>query len=452
MKSLDHKHLAQLDHNHVWHPFTPQSRWTSQDPLIVDHAEGCWLVDTNGNRYLDAVSSLWVNVHGHRQPDIDQAIRDQLEKVAHSTMLGLSNVPATLLAAKLVEIAPAGLTRVFYSDNGSTAVEIALKMAFQYWQLTGHPNKTEFIALKDAYHGDTIGSVSLGGISLFHRIFHPLLFDVHRIANPYWYRCAQAPQPDACRDQCLGQLSELLDRRASHIAALVIEPLVQGAAGMIVQPEGFLHGVEHLCRKHDVLLICDEVATGFGRTGTLFASEQEHVHPDLMALAKGITGGYLPVAATLTSEAIYQAFAGTDPSKHTFFHGHTYTGNPLGCAAAIANIDVFQRDRVIDAVVDKAAHLASLLDQRIAPLAHCGQIRQKGLMVGIELVADTKTKQPFAPSQYTGYRVCQAARKHHVILRPLGDVIVLMPPLGIRTDELDHLVHTTEASIKEITQ
>lgn len=452
MKIPDHQHLAQLDHTYLWHPFTPQARWTAQDPLIVDHANGCWLTDTKGNEYLDGVSSLWTTVHGHRQPDIDQAVRDQLQKVAHSTMLGLTNVPATMLAAKLVEIAPPDLSRVFYSDSGSTAVEIALKMAFQYWQLTDQPQKTEFVALEHAYHGDTLGSVSVGGISLFHKIFHPLLFNVHRIPSPHWYRCEQHPAPEACRDHCLGALSDLLDHRAPHIAALVIEPLVQGAAGMIVHPKGFLSAAQDLCRKHNVLLVCDEVATGFGRTGTLFASEQENVHPDLMALAKGITGGYLPVAATLTTEAIYQAFAGADPSRHTFFHGHTYTGNPLGCAAALANIEVLQRDHVIDGVTHKADYLGKLLQERIAPLDHCGQIRQKGLMVGIELVADKKTKDPFPATQYIGYRVCQAARHHRIILRPLGDVIVLMPPLGISTNELDILVQATQAAIKEITQ
>ena len=450
--TADPDSLASLDKNHVWHPFTPMRRWTAQEPLIVESAEGVWLRDTKGNRYLDGVSSLWVNVHGHRHPLIDEAVASQLQRIAHSTLLGLGNVPSVLLAARLAEISPGDLNKVFYSDNGSTAVEVALKLAYQYWQIHGRTDKKEFVALANAYHGDTLGSVSVGGIPLFHEIFRPLLFPVHRVPTPYWYRCEQAPEPEACRDFCLDALRNLLEEKGDKIAAMVIEPLVQGAAGMLVQPEGYLSSVAQLCREHDVLLICDEVATGFGRTGTMFASEQEAVEPDLMAVAKGLTGGYLPVAATLATNRIFEAFTSDDPKLATFFHGHTYTGNPLGCAAALATLEIFERENTLERLQPKIQALSTLLADRIAPLEHCGEIRQRGFMVGIELVEEKATKKPYDPSLLVGYRVCQNVRRHGVILRPLGDVIVLMPPLAISEEELELLVDATRKSILEITE
>ncbi len=448
----DHDLLVSLDRQHVWHPFTAMKRWTASDPLLIASADGVWLEDTQGNRYIDGVSSLWVNVHGHRHPLIDEALAAQIGRIAHSTLLGLGNVPSVLLAARLAKLAPGHLNKVFYSDNGSTAVEVALKLAYQYWQIQGKTEKKEFVALANAYHGDTLGSVSVGGIPLFHEIFRPLLFPVHRVPTPYWYRCEQAQEPAACRDICLNALSDLLEQRGDRIAAMVIEPLVQGAAGMLVQPEGYLAGVEKLCRKHQILLICDEVATGFGRTGTMFASQQESVTPDLMAIAKGLTGGYLPVAATLTTDEIFQAFTSDDPKLATFFHGHTYTGNPLGCAAALATLEVFEKENTLSRLQTKIQKLSTLLDDKIRPLDHCGEIRQRGFMVGIELVHDRATKKPYDPALLVGQRVCQDIRRHGVILRPLGDVIVLMPPLAISETELEILVEATKKSILAITE
>src|SRR5882757_1156385 len=355
---------ARLDHDHLWHPFTQQRDWVEEEPLMIESAEGTELIDTEGRRYLDGVSSLWCNVHGHRHPEIDRAVREQLDRVAHSTMLGLSHPGATELAARLVEIAPAGLRRVFYSDSGATAAEIALKIAFQYQQQCGETGRTSFVRLRDAYHGDTIGSVSVGGVALYHDTYRPLLFETH------------AAEPGDAAD-----LERVLAERAGEAAAVIVEPLVQGAAGIIVHPPGYLRAVRELCDTHGLLLICDEVATGFGRTGTMFACEQEDVAPDLLCLAKGISGGYLPLAATLTSEEIYAGFLGAPAEQRTFFHGHTYTGNPLACAAALASLKLFERDDLVRAVAGKAVALGRMAE-RLRALKHVGEVRQKGFMVG----------------------------------------------------------------------
>jgi adenosylmethionine---8-amino-7-oxononanoate aminotransferase len=415
---------ASLDHDHLWHPFTQQSEWVDEEPLLIESAEGTELIDTEGRRYLDGVSSLWCNVHGHRHPAIDAAVREQLDRVAHSTMLGLTHPPAAELARRLVEITPPGLNRVFYSDSGSTAVEVALKMAFQYWQHRGgqHVRKTSFICLDQAYHGDTIGSVSVGGMPLFHSTFEPLLFESHRA------------EPGNVDD-----LARLLAMHEEEIAAVVIEPLVQGAAGMITHPPGYLRAVRRLCDRHGALLICDEVATGFGRTGTMFACEQEGVSPDLMCVAKGLTGGYMPLAATLATERIYEAFLGSHSEYKTFFHGHTYTGNPLACAAAIASLETFERERTLVRLQPKIRLLSGWLSQ-VERMREISEIRQRGLMVGIDLVEHD-------PELRVGHRVTLEARRRGVIVRPLGDVIVLMPPLSISKQDLRRLVQVVAKSI-----
>jgi adenosylmethionine-8-amino-7-oxononanoate aminotransferase len=420
--------LAELDRRVLWHPFTQQRGWEAEEaPILVDRAEGTTLYDTEGNAYIDGVSSLWCNVHGHRHPRIDAAVRDQLDRVAHSTMLGLSHPGAVELAARLVEIAPPGLTRVFYSESGSTAVEIAVKMAFQWWQHRGETRRTRFVCLRNAYHGDTIGSVSVGGIELFHSLYRPLLFDA-----------LQAEAGDA------EHLASLLAAHGDEVAAVIVEPLVQGAAGMLMQPHGYLRRVRELCDEHGVLLICDEVATGFGRTGTMFACEQEDVTPDLMCLAKGLTGGYLPLAATLATERIYDGFLAEFEDFRTFFHGHTYTGNPLACAAALATLDVFEEDRTLQRLQPKITLLERLLARRVNPLPTVAEIRQRGFMVGIELTE-------FPLSARMGHQVTLAARRGGAIVRPLGDVVVLMPPLAIAAAELERLVDITADAIAEAT-
>jgi adenosylmethionine-8-amino-7-oxononanoate aminotransferase len=426
--------------------------WCDEEPLIIASGKGAVLSNIQGREYIDGVASIWTNVHGHCRDEIDRAIRDQLTKVAHTTLLGLANVPSIELAARLVDITPPGLSKVFYSDNGSTAVEVALKMAFQYWRQKPDPKpeKTRFISFTNGYHGDTIGAVSVGGIDLFHGIFGPLLFDTHQAYYPYCYRCRYDKTYRACGLHCLCSLEELLTEKHDQVAAIVIEPMVQGAGGMIVAPPEFLKRVRELSTQYDVLLIADEVATGFGRTGKMFACEHAGVGPDLMALGKGITGGYLPLAATLVTDEVYSAFLGNHSEQKTFFHGHTYTGNPLACAAAIASIGLFDKDDVLVEVAKKADLLAQKL-RTVAQLDHVGDIRQLGLMVGIELVRDKQTREPYAWEERVGIRTITEARSRGVILRPLGNVIVLMPPLCITEEQLTTLVNVTVASIQAAT-
>jgi len=417
--------LAQLDHDHLWHPFTQQQAWCEEEPLTIERAEGSHLIATDGSRYLDGVSSLWCNIHGHRHPGIDRAVREQLDRVAHSTMLGLSHPGAAELAGRLVELAPPGLSRVFYSDSGSTATEIALKMAFQYQRQRGgqHVRRTSFVHLRDAYHGDTIGSVSVGGIDLFHATYRPLLFRAH------------AAEPGDA-----GDLERILALREEETAAVIVEPLVQGAAGMLVHPPGYLRAVRELCDAFGVLLICDEVATGFGRTGTMFACEQEQVAPDFLCLAKGLTGGYMPLAATLATERVYEGFLGAPEEQRTFFHGHTYTGNPLACAAALASLDAFESERTLERLQPKIRLLGELLAE-VGTLPAVAEVRSRGFMAGIDLGEHD-------PALRLGHRVTLEARKRGAIVRPLGDVVVLMPPLSISEDDLRRLVEIAADSIQ----
>jgi len=451
---MDHKRnkeLEDLDRQLIWHPFTQMKDYMEEIPLIIERGEGPYLIDLYGKKYLDGISSLWVTLHGHRKKEIDDAIRDQLERVAHSTLLGISNVSAIELAEELVEIAPGGLRKVFYSDSGSTAVEIAIKIAFQFWKQSGNgKSKPTFLSFTNAYHGDTIGSVSLGGIGLFHEIYGPLLFPVYRAPYPYCYRCPLEKSTPSCGMECLNKVEDILSAHHEEIAALVIEPMIQGAAGMITSPRGYLKGIRELTKKYRVLLIADEVATGFGRTGRMFACEHEAISPDILCLAKGITGGYLPLAATLTTEEIFNAFLGEYEEKKTFFHGHSYTGNPLACAAAVANLKVMKEERVLEKLQGKIQFLLEALKE-YRELEHVGDIRHLGMMVGIELVADKTTKEEYPLEGKIGIRVIKEARRRGLILRPLGNVIVLMPPLGISLDELSEVLSITYHSIKAVT-
>lgn len=429
--------------------------WEKETPLIIERGEGNYLIDTYGRRYLDGVSSLWVNVHGHRKKEIDNAIKAQIDKISHSTLLGLGNAPSIELAEELVKIAPKGLTKVFYSDNGSTAVEIALKMTFQYWKQTSpRPQtpspKTKFVAFTGAYHGDTFGSMSVGEIDIFVEKYKPLLFPTYKAYYPYCYRCPIGKKYPWCKIACIKKFEEILKGRHREIAACIIEPVVQGAAGMIVAPHGFIKRVRQLCAKYNILLIADEVATGFGRTGKMFACRHEDVTPDFLCLAKGITGGYLPLAATLTTNKIYKAFLGEYTEMKQFFHGHSYSGNPLGCAAAIANLQIFKNEKTLQRLQPKINLLAELLEG-FKNLPHVGDVRQKGLIAGIELVKDKKTKEPYPMEQRIGYNVCMEARKYGLIIRPLGNVIVIMPPLSITTGEIKKMIYVIYRCIKQIT-
>ena len=443
--------LADWDRTYLWHPFTQMQEWEQETPLIIDKGNGSYLIDTDGKKYLDGTSSIWVNLHGHRHPKLDRAIKKQLGKIAHSTFLGLSNPPAIQLARALIRIAPKGLTRVFYSDNGSTAVEVALKMAVQYWQQRrpeAGPKHT-FLHLKLAYHGDTIGAVSVGNIKLFHSRFTSLLFPTVEADPPYCYRCPLRLTYPSCQMACLDPIERIIKERHRELAGFIIEPLVQAAAGMITSPPGYLKRVRELCTRYHVLLIADEVATGFGRTGKMFACQHEGVTPDLMAISKGLTGGYMPLAATLTTEEIYKGFLGTYEDFKTFFHGHSYTGNPLGCAVALANLDVFQLEKTLARLQPKIKTMARLL-QPLWQLPHVGDIRQRGFMAAIELVEDKKTRTPYPLEARIGHRVCGIARQRGLLLRPLGNIIVLIPPLSTSHDEIMRMVHMLSDSIETL--
>ncbi|RMG70954.1 MAG: adenosylmethionine--8-amino-7-oxononanoate transaminase [Nitrospirae bacterium] len=445
------KHLEEADRRFIWHPFTQMKQWEASTPLIIEEGRGEFLKDIYGRWYLDGVSSLWVNIHGHRRAEIDRAIKEQVERLSHSTLLGLGNVPSIELAERLIEIVPKGLTRVFYSDNGSTSVEVALKMAFQYWKNKGIEGRNAFLCLNNAYHGDTLGAVSVGGIELFHEVYRPLLFKTYRVPSPYCYRCELGLERTSCGMACLERLEEVLRAHHEEIAALIIEPLVQGAGGMIVHPEGYLKGVRELTKKYNVLLIADEVAVGFGRTGKMFACEHEDVVPDFLCLSKGITGGYLPLAATITTDEVYNAFLAEYRELKTFFHGHSYTGNPLACAAALACLEVFQRDDTLRAMKPKAELLKKWLKE-VASLRHVGDARGIGLIGGVELVLDKDTREPYPFYEQRGYRVCFEARKRGLLIRPLGDVIVIMPPLSIGVENLERMLDIIADSIKKVTE
>jgi adenosylmethionine-8-amino-7-oxononanoate aminotransferase len=421
---MNTRELRELDRKYVWHPFTHMRQWLGEDQLVITDAEGMYLIDSDGNRYLDGVSSLWCNVHGHRVPEIDSAIRAQLDRVAHTTMLGLASEPGILLAERLMRIVPKGLAKVFYSDAGATATEIAFKLAVQYWHNIEKGEKNEIVGFGEAYHGDTVGAMSVGRMEAFHRPYFPMLFKVHFSALK------------------LEAVEEIFKKNAGKIAAVCVEPVVQGAGGMILQPPGFLRGLRKLCDRYDVLLIADEVAVGFGRTGRMFACEHEGVSPDLMCVGKGVSGGYLPLAATFATQKIFDAFLGEPWQGKTFFHGHTYTGNPLACAAALASLDLFEKNDLVAAVRKKGDTLAAMLDE-LQKLPDVKEVRQKGYMVGIEL-------KDVDPRRREGAAVCARVRKHGVILRPLGDVIVLMPPLAMEVGDLRKIVTAVKAEIAAI--
>jgi len=440
------------------------------EPLLIERAHGCTLVDVAGREYLDGVSSLWCNVHGHRHPRLDAAIRRQLEEVAHVTLLGMAHPTTIKLARRLVEIAPAGLNHVFFSDNGATAVEVALKMALQYWQQSGfrlpggtpagekslagesrsgsasRTYKTKYLAFDNAYHGDTLGSVSVGGVARFHEMFRPLLFDVIRLPAPDMYRLPPGVTRETACGHYLADFEAAIRQHHEELAAVVIEPLVQCAAGMLLHPPGFLRGVREITRRHGVLLIADEVAVGMGRTGRMFACEQEGVSPDFLCLAKGLTGGYLPLAATLTTDEVFNAFLGAYEQSKTFFHGHTYGGNPLGAAVALATLDVFAEERTLDQLPAKIDRLREHL-ARIAQHPHVGDVRQCGLIAGVELVRDRATREPYPWSERRGQRVCDYALTQGVWLRPLGNVVVIFPPLAVSLEEIDQICGAVERGI-----
>ncbi len=433
--------LERWDREHFWHPFTQMKVYREEDNLIFERGEGVYLWDIYGRRYIDAVSSLWCNVHGHNHPKLNRALEEQLKKVAHTTTLGSSNVPAILLARKLVEISPPGLTKVFYSEDGAEAVEIALKMAYHYWRNRGERRKV-FVTFSEAYHGDTLGAVSVGGIDLFHGTYRDLLFETLRLPSPYLF-CKTASVEDL-----LSQLEEIL-REREDVVAVVLESGIQAAAGMLPYPKGLMRGVRELTRRYGTLMIVDEVATGFGRTGSMFYCEQEQITPDFMCLGKGLTGGYLPLAATLTTDEVFEAFLGEFGEAKHFYHGHTYTGNNLACAVALANLEVFEEEQTLSRLAPKIELLRKSLEE-FWELDHVGDVRQLGFMAGVELVRDREKGEPFPYGERTGFKVARMCREKGVFLRPLGDVMVLMMPLVIGEAEMEHVLTTLRWAISQL--
>ena len=450
--SANHDQLRAWDNLHVWHPFAPMSAYREENAPIIVQGDGFDLIDSKGNRYLDGISSLWCNVHGHRVPEIDQAVHRQLDQIAHSTLLGLSNEPSIRLAKALTEKAPGGLNKVFYSDSGATSVEVALKMAYQFHRqkADGPQDRDVFLCVGNAYHGDTLGTVSVGGIDLFHRCYQHLLFQTIITPSPVALRAPAGFTRQSWLQHCFDEVARLIREQHEKIAGVVMEPLVQGAAGILVHPTGFLRHVRQLCSDYDVPLIADEVAVGFGRTGRFFACEHEDVQPDFLCIAKGISGGYLPLAATLTTDRIYEAFLGDPSQGRTFFHGHTYTGNPLGCAACIASLQLFESQNVLDNVADCSQIISQQLESALHQHEHVAEIRQKGLMVGIELVRDRETLEPFDSKLRLGHQVTLAARRRGVIIRPLGDVVVLMPAPAMPAPLVKKLCNTVIECIDEV--
>ena len=473
--------LAKLDHRYLWHPFTQMRDWLKREPIVIVKSKGARLWDAHGREYLDANSSIWTNLHGHNNPRINAAIRRQLGKIAHSSALGLANEPASALAEKLVAVANPPLRKVFFSDDGSTAVEVALKLAYEFARRTGHSSKPKFLTLEGAYHGDTMGAVALGHIDLFHKAYAGLLFKTDKVMAPYCYRCpfnrAKPERADArdyrkCNWECIGKLEQKFaaqKKRGNPYAAFVFEPLMQGAAGMIPQPAGWLSRAAEIARANGALLIADEVMTGFGRTGIggtsqgrrpsspsthqppLFACHHEGVQPDFMALAKGLTGGYLPMAATLTTQAVFDAFLGEYEEFKTFFHGHSFTGNQLGAAAGLASLELLQTTGSIRA----RQQLERSLHDELQTLWRCprvGDIRQVGLVAGIELVRDWRTREPFDLRQRAGFRVCEGLAKRGVLTRPVGNVIVLMPPYCTTPAEVRRMVAALGEAIADFTK
>lgn len=444
--SIQQRDLARWDREHYWHAFTQMAEY---EPFIVEQAEGIWLETVDGKRFIDGVSSMWCNVHGHRHPKIDKAIQDQLGRVSHVTSLGMSNPTSIRLARKLSESAPAGLDRVFFSSDGASAVEVALKQVFQYWRQkeSPEPKRDLFIALGNSYHGDTIGSVSVGGVSRFHAMFEPLLFEVAHGPCPEMYRTPDLASDSELTDYYLARYRELLERFSDRVAAVILEPLVQGAAGVVMHPPGFLAGMRQLCDEFGTLMIADEIAVGMGRTGTLWACEQENVIPDFLCTGKGLSGGYLPVAATLTSKKVWDAFLGEYAESKSFFHGHTFGGNPLGCAAALATLEVIEEEGTLERVGAMSTELERVLEP-LKSNAHVGDVRSRGLIAGIELVQNKSTRQGYSWADRKGYQVCDRALEHGVWLRPIGNVIVVMPPLCAELEHLEAIANSIQYGLE----
>lgn len=449
--SLRHKSYEKRDKKYTWHPFTQMKDWQASSVTVIESGDGVTLRDIKGKEFLDGHSSYWCNAHGHRNIRVNNAVKRQLNKISHSTFLGLSNVPAIDLAEKLAKITPEGLERTFFSDNGSTAVEVALKMSFQYWRhVEPKTKRNKFLAVKNAYHGDTIGAVSVGGIDLYHSTFKEMLFKTEFVPAPYCYRCPIGKKYPECSLACAELIDDLLKKQKGRFAAMIIEPLVQCPAGIITAPHGYLRRAHEICKSHGVLFIADEVAVGFGRTGRMFACDHEGVTPDMMALSKTLTSGTLPFAVTIATGEIFDAFLGEYEEMKTFFHGHTYTANQLGCAAALESIQIMKDEDIVAQAQEKSAELSDML-VRLQDLDSVGDIRLRGLIAGVELVKNRKTKEEYPWEERVGVKTAMEAKARGLIIRPLGNVMVLYPAPSVSQRELEKMTNILYDSIVSVT-
>ena len=447
---MNKEELLKLDAAHVWHPCTQQKDHEATPPLPIARGEGCYLVDFDGRRIIDGVSSWWVNLFGHNHPRLNRALCDQAGKVAHHIFAGFTHQPGVELSARLCELAPPGLSRVFFADNGSSAVEVALKMSFQYWQQVGIRQKTRFVSITDAYHGETIGALSVSGCDLYRSIYRPILLDGFQVQGPDCFRCPYGKTRETCSAECFEHMERLLLKEHEQIAGVIIEPLIQGAAGMRVYPPVYLRKLRELCSRCDVHYIADEIAVGFGRTGRLFANEHAGVSPDLMCLSKGITGGYMPLAVTLATEEIYGAFYDDYTTLKAFLHSHSYSGNPLACAVAVEVLNIFAEERIL-AQLPPRMNQFDAAAQRFTDLPNVGEFRRCGMVAAIELVRDKKTKAPYPWQERRGLAVYREALERGVLLRPLGNVVYFMPPLTISEEELTTLLDVAHEAVVRTT-
>ena len=441
--------LSKIDLQYIWHPCSQMKDYETLPPIVIDHGKGVYLYDKNGKRYLDVVSSWWCNLLGHCNEKISARMKQQLDKLEHVIFANFTHEPAIQLCERLVQILPKGLCKFNFSDNGSAAIECALKMAFQYQYQTGHPEKKRFMALSEGYHGETIGALSVGGLDLYAEIYKPMLMDIVRVEAPDCYRCPYGECRDTCQCECFQQAEEALSKYGQEIAAFIMEPLVQGSAGMRIYPPLYLKKLREACDRYGVLLIADEIATGFGRTGKLFACDHAGITPDILCMSKGLTGGYLPMAITVTTQEIYDAFYDDYNKGKAFMHSHTYSGNPLACSAALAGQDILEEEQILEHAAQRADYLHEQLMNALGDHPNVGEIRHIGLINGIELVADRKTKTPFPSEDRVGYQIYKRALQEGVIFRPLGDVIYFNPPLIIKEEEIDEAVAVCKKVITE---
>ena len=444
---------VEKDLKYVWHPDTQMKQYEGSNfkPTIIERGEGIYLYDIDGNQYIDGISSWWVNMLGHSNPKLNKVLTQQAEKIEHVLLADFTHKPAIELAEKLVKLAGEPFSKVFYSDDGSTAVEVAIKMAYQYWYQKGKPEKKHFVSMTESYHGDTLGSVSVGGIDIYKKIFNPLVFETLKVCAPYCYRCPKNCKQGQCDIECFNEVEELFKTRHNEIAAMIVEPLVQGAAGMRVYPAEYLKKLRALCDKYDILLIDDEVAMAFGRTGKYFAFEHAEIKPDIFCVAKGITAGYIPLAATITTDKIYNAFYDDFSELKTFYHGHSFTGNPIACAIAVENLKIMEEEKVIENLQPKIAKLQECL-KKFQTLQHVGDTRHIGMIAAIEIVKDKNTKEPYLFTERIGHKVFLEAMKNGALLRPIGNVIYFLPPLIITEEEIEKLTKIAYNAIKTVTE